>query len=122
MNFDLQTLVRVSDFREEDKKRILEIFDTLTPQEMLKLWDVCLDNLSWKFNIEFTKRLQTMTTQGTQMEKDTQDYKRLENQVLTDIFSQAEVEASTEKIEDVRNLIKNFQQGQVSPVPETKVN
>ncbi len=56
MDIDLKKLVRVSDFKPEDKKAILDNFDTLSGEAILELWQLCLENLQWKLEVEFSNR------------------------------------------------------------------
>lgn len=114
MNIDLKTFIKLSDFAQEDKKKILDAYDTLTGEEMLKLWEVCLDNLLWKFEITFSKKFHEMVYKGIQMEKDTQDYENLEREVLAEILRKADLEGAIERIEKLRAMLKNYQSGKTA--------
>lgn len=108
MNIDLKKLIRVSDFHPEDKKRILEGFDTLPPQGILELWQLCLENLQWKVEIEFSKRFHESVLNGVTGKNDQTNYKDLEKEILLEIFTHAEVDAREDEIEQVRNMLQSI--------------
>lgn len=122
MNIDLKKLVRASDFKPEDKKNILENFDKLSPEAVIDLWQICLENLQWKLEIEFSKRFHESVFKGVIEGKDNTNYQQLEKDILLEIFTKAEVEVRHEEIETVRKTLQNLKskpltQDSVTPSP-----
>lgn len=113
MDIDLKKLVRISDFKPEDKKAILDNFDKLSSDAIMELWQLCLENLQWKLEIEFSKKFHDKVFTGAAGQKDTYNYKDLEKEILLDIFTKAEVEARDEEIESVRKKLSEVKLSQV---------
>ena len=108
MALDLKTLVRISDFKPETKKTILDGFDKLPPDGILELWDLCLDNLQWKMESEIEKRINEGIIKGVIEKKDNTDYANIEKEVLLELLTRAGVDARHEEIEGVRNMLETY--------------
>jgi hypothetical protein len=116
MDIDIKKLVQIAEFRPEDKKKILDNLNTLSPEGLLDLWDLCLENLSVRLEIEISKRFHEGVFAGVANKQDHNDYRDLERRVLLDFFAKAELEIRNEELSTVQNLLKNYQQNN-NPAP-----
>lgn len=121
MKIDIRNLVKISSFKPEDKKKILENMQTLTPEALLDLWDLCLENLAWKVDIELSKRFHEGVFQGVINKEDHNDYTQLEKRILLDLFAQAELETRDEEISAVQNLIKTYKENNLPKTPPAQI-
>lgn len=123
MDIDLRKLVRISDFAEEDKKKIIDGFDTLSAEALLELWNLCLENLQWKVDLEFSKRFYHGIVQGVKNQKDTNNYTKLEKDILLELFTRAEMEIRQEEIAALDDVLKKHKKNkQASHKNQSTIN
>lgn len=108
VGIDLKKLIRVCDFRDDQKKKFLENLDKMPAEGITKLWDLCLENLDWKLEIEVSRRLQVGVIKGIIDRKDNNDYSQLYKDVLLELFTKAEVEARDEEIILIHDVLKKY--------------
>lgn len=123
MDIDLRKLVRISDFAEEDKKKIIDGFDALSAEALMELWNLCLENLQWKVDIEFSKRFYQGIAQGVKNQKDTNNYTKLEKDILLELFTRAEMEIRQEEIAALDEVLKKHKKNkQASHKNQSTIN
>ncbi|OGG22546.1 hypothetical protein A3D03_00180 [Candidatus Gottesmanbacteria bacterium RIFCSPHIGHO2_02_FULL_40_13] len=108
MNVDLKKLIRVCDFTPEQKKKFIDNLDSFPPEGRLEVWDLCLENLLWKVEIEVSKRFHEGVLNGVIKKQDNNDYSKLEKDVLLDLFTKAEVDARDEEIILIHDVLKKY--------------
>lgn len=108
MNVDLKKLIRVCDFTTEQKKKFIDNLDSFSSEGRMEVWDLCLENLLWKVEIEVSKRFHEGVMNGIMKKHDNNDYTKLEKDVLLELFTLAEVEARDEEIILIHDVLKKY--------------
>ncbi len=114
VNIDIKKLVHICNFREDQKKKILDNLENLTSEAQIELWDLCLENLLWKMETEISRRFHEGVFKGANDKKDSNDYTRLEADVLLEFFTRAEMEIRADEIQSLQNVLKSHKKAKES--------
>lgn len=110
MNVDLKKLIRVCDFTSEQKKKFIDNLDSFSSEGRMEVWDLCLENLLWKVDIEVSRRFHEGVINSVINKKDNNDYSKLEKDVLLELFTKAEVEARDEEIIMIHDVLNKYKE------------